>query len=92
MSINQVVNGLRDGTFSPNQLPINYLIKDGKMVTFNNRSLLTLRRAKLEPTVLKNVTGDSFFEEKLLDHLKGSAPSEIIRVRGGPPGTSWVGP
>lgn len=91
LTITRVVEGLKNGKISPDQLPIAYLIKNEQLITFNNRSLLALRRAGLEPTILYNMSGDLLYERRLFEHLKNSQPSETIRVRGGPRGTSWIG-
>ena len=91
-SIYEMVNELKNWKISANQFPIDYVVRNGQMITINNRSLLTLKRAKLDPTILRNRTGDPFYEELLSNHLQGLAPSENIRIRGGPPNTSWIGP
>lgn len=91
-SINEVAQGLRNGTISPDQLPLDVLVRNGQTVTLNNRSLTALRRAGVEPTVINDRTGVQRFENLLDSHLGGTSPSDVIRVRGGPPGTSSVAP
>lgn len=81
---------LRAGQNSPDQLPIEFIVRGGRRIALNNRSLLTLRRAGLEPTKLVDRTGISRFEQLLDAHLRGASPSDVIRVRGGPPGTSHI--
>ena len=52
-----VVNGLRKGSISPDRLPIQFIIRDGERIAFDNRSFTALTRAGLNPTKLINVTG-----------------------------------
>jgi RHS repeat-associated protein len=86
-TIDDVVTGLRSGAISPGQLPIQTITRDGVTYTLNNRSLMALRRAKLEPTVVKDVTGNAFFEAQLtqrLTELGGQVgPDFVPMIRGG---------
>lgn len=91
-SIAEIAEGLRAGNIHPDQLPIDIVIRDGKMVAFNNRSLLALKRAGTEPTIIRNRTGVEFYELELDKHLRENLPSSTIRVRGGLPGTSLTSP
>jgi hypothetical protein len=63
-SIDDVAAGLRSGTIRPDQLPIQTVTRNGVQYTVNNRSLMALRRAGMEPTVIKDVTGNAFFEKQ----------------------------
>jgi RHS repeat-associated protein len=87
-TIGEVAAGLRSGKYSPDQLPLDVIVRNGETVTLNNRSLTTLRRAGMEPTKVIDRTGDRFFEELLNSHLAGSSPSDSIRIRGGAPNAS----
>ncbi|MGH8020909.1 MAG: hypothetical protein ACREIA_22020 [Opitutaceae bacterium] len=89
-TVGEVAAGIRSGAISPNSLPVEYVIRNGEAVALNNRSLLALRRAGVEPTVTRNMTGNSAAEALLDSHLRGGVPSEVIRVRGGPAGTSLI--
>lgn len=89
-TIGEVAAALRSGAISADSLPIEYVIRNGQAVALNNRSLLALRRAGLEPTITRNMTGDAMAEALLNSHLQGGLPSYVIRVRGGPPGTSLI--
>jgi YD repeat-containing protein len=89
-TVGEVAAGIRSGAISPNSLPVEYVIRNGEAVALNNRSLLALRRAGVEPTVTRNMTGNSAAEALLDSHLRGGVPSEVIRVRGGPAGTSQI--
>lgn len=91
-SIYEVAKALKEGKMSPDQLPIDYVIRNGQMVTINNRSLLVFKKVNLEPTIMRNRTGDPFYENLLTQHLENCTPSEVIRVRGDAPNASWVGP
>lgn len=90
--ISEIVQGLRNGTISPEALPIKIIVRNGQKITLNNRSLLALRRAGIQPKVVIDKTGIKKYEEVLDEHLRGSLPSDVIRIRGGPPGTSYIGP
>jgi len=90
--ISEVVQELRNGTISPNALPLEIIVRDCQTITLNNRSLLALRRANLKPKITIDRTGVAKYEELLDYHLQGSLPSDVIRVRGGPPGTSLINP
>ena len=90
--ISEIVQELRNGVISSEALPIEVIIRNGQKITLNNRSFLALRRAKLEPKIIIDRTGISKYEEVLDFHLQGSSPSDVIRVRGGPPGTSLINP
>jgi RHS repeat-associated protein len=91
-SIAEVAKDLRSKKISPDELPIRIILRNGKWVTLNNRSLLALKRAKMEPTILNDVTGIKKFEELLDKHLLGNLPSDVIKIRGGPPGASLIEP
>jgi len=86
-SIDEVAAGLRAGTISPDKLPIQVIVRDGVTYTINNRSLMALRMADKQPTMIINVTGDPFFESQLTARLReiGSKmqPGFVPRVRGG---------
>jgi hypothetical protein len=58
ISLSKVVECLKNGRLSPDSLPIKVIERNGQMITLNNRSLLALKRAKVQAKVVKNVTGD----------------------------------
>ena len=89
-SIADVVKGLRSGKISPDQLPVEYIVRNGEKVALNNRSLTTLRRAGMDPTKLIDRTGIARYEKLLDSHLAGGSASDVIRIRGGAPGTSLI--
>lgn len=88
----EVVQGLRSGAISPESLPIEMIVRDGQKIALNNRSLLALRRAGIEPKVIVDKTGIPKYESLLNEHLQGGLPSDTINIRGGPPGTSLITP
>jgi RHS repeat-associated protein len=90
--ISEVVQGLRNGVISTESLPIEVIVRHGQKITLNNRSLLALRRAGVNPQVIIDRTGIEEYELWLNNHLKGNLPSDVIKIRGGPPGTSFIGP
>lgn len=89
-TIGEIAQALRSGLISADTLPINFIARDGQTIALNNRSLLALTRAGMQPTVTHNLTGNRAAEALLESHLRGGVPSNVIRVRGGPPGTSLV--
>ena len=58
-SIQSVADSLTTGKLSADSLPIEYIVRDGKMITMNNRSLTALSKANMKPTVLIDITGDA---------------------------------
>jgi RHS repeat-associated protein len=86
-TINDVASGLRSGAISPDQLPIQTITRKGVTYTLNNRSLMALRQAGFEPTVVKDVTGNAYFEAQLtqrLSELGGQVAQDFVPViRGG---------
>ncbi|MDR3624507.1 MAG: RHS repeat-associated core domain-containing protein [Chlamydiales bacterium] len=90
--ISKIVQGLKNGTISSEALPLEIVIRNGQKITLNNRSLLALRRAKMEPQVIIDRTGMKNFELLLNKHLKDNLPSNTIKIRGGPSGTSLINP
>lgn len=92
-NIADVASGLRSGAISPDELPIQYVARDGQNIAINNRSLLALRRAGLDPTVTVDVSGDAFAEARITNRLAemGGQPSDTIRVRGAGPNASYFG-
>ena len=89
-SIGDVASGLRSGKISPNDLPVEFVVRNGERVALNNRSLTALRRAGIQPTNLINRTGSARHEKLLNQHLGDGSPSDFIRIRGGPSGTSNI--
>ena len=88
--MSDVANGLRSGKISPDQLPIEFITRNGQQIALNNRSLTALKRAGLEPSKLIDRTGVQRFEQLLDAHLRSGSPSDFIRIRGGPAGTSLI--
>ena len=82
-SIQSVADRLASGELSADNLPIEYIVRDGKMITMNNRSLTALSKANMKPTVLIDITGDVANEAKLTQRLSemGGQPSESILIR-----------
>lgn len=74
---------MSSGELSADDLPIQYIVFDGKKVTMNNRSLTALSLANMKPSVLVDVSDDSIELNKLLQRLKemGGQPSESIFIR-----------
>ena len=81
-TISEVAAGLRAGRISPDLLPLDVVVRNGHVITLNNRSLTALRRTGLAATRVIDRTGDPFFERLLDSHLRGASPSGMIRIRG----------
>ena len=82
-SIQSISEKLSSGSLSPDDVPIEYIFRDGKMITINNRSLTALSKAELKPSKLIDVTGNVLEETRLTQRLNemGGVPSESIFVR-----------
>jgi RHS repeat-associated protein len=89
-TIGEVSAGLRSGEIHPDEVPIEYVVRDGKKVTLNNRSLTALRRANMSPTIATDKTGDPSAEVQLDQQLRNTQPSDTIRVRDGAPDRSNI--
>ncbi|MGH7957248.1 MAG: hypothetical protein ACREH8_09565 [Opitutaceae bacterium] len=92
-SIDEVAKGLRSGAIKPSELPVRYIVENGVKIAVDNRSLLALRRAGLEPTVMTDVTGNAALRAQTLarvaEQLNG-VPSSTIRIRGAGPNASSI--
>jgi len=80
--ISEVLSKLKSGELSASNFPIDYVVMDGQYVVGNNRSFWVLKEAGIEPTILRNRTGEAAFENVVKNHLRGCAPSSTIKVRG----------
>jgi RHS repeat-associated protein len=84
-SLESVAKALRNGSISPDQLPLNVVVRNGVAYTMNNRSLMALRMAGMNPTRINYVTGVEMFERQLTERLAeiagsvGSRFTPIIR-------------
>lgn len=94
MKISDVAGGLRNGSISPDELPIQYVVRNGQGVAVNNRSLLALVRAGLQPTVTIDVSDNARLVSRVEGRLAemGGSPSQVIRVRGAGPDASYFDP
>ena len=64
-SISEVAKDLRSGKISPDDLPVEFVVRNGERIALNNRSLTALRRAGMQPTNLINKTGSKVHERLL---------------------------
>ena len=76
----------------PESLPIEIIVRNGQKITLNNRSLLALRRAGINPKIIIDRTGIPEYERSLDLHFSGNLPSDVIRIRGGSPNSSLINP
>jgi filamentous hemagglutinin len=90
--VSDVASRLRSGSISPDELPIEFVVRDGQNIAVNNRSLLALRRAGHDPTVMIDRTGDALIEARTTERLAemGGAASDTIRVRGAGSNASYL--
>jgi hypothetical protein len=85
-TIDEVAAGLRSGAIKPSQLPIQVVTRNGVQYTINNRSLMALRKAGLDPTDITDVTGIKRFEDELtrrLQEIGEMADDFVPHIRGG---------
>ena len=54
-SIQSVADRLESDELSADNLPFEYIVRDGKMITMNNRSLTALSKANMKPMVLIDI-------------------------------------
>ncbi len=76
-SVNDVANDLRSGKLTPDDVPINYIVRDGNTLIMNTRSAQALERAGFSRDQWRpvNVTGNRLWERGLDEHLKSSGLS-----------------
>jgi RHS repeat-associated protein len=82
-TIEEVAAGLRSGAISADQLPLQSITRDGIEYTLNNRSLMALRKAGMEPTLIQDMTGNAFFEKQLtqrLSEMGGAVSPEFVPI------------
>ena len=81
--IAEITEQLNLGTLISDDLPIEYIVRDGVNVTMNNRSLTALSQAGLKPSIMIDKTGNAFLEKQLTERLNtmGGSPSTSIFIR-----------
>lgn len=88
--IEAIVEKLKSGELSPDDLPVQYIWVNGQKCVVNNRSLTTLSKAGKKPTVMEDMTGrlsrDPADPDSLDNVLKrldemGGKPSDSMPVR-----------
>jgi RHS repeat-associated protein len=81
MAVRDIAAGLRMGVISADQLPLQVVVRDGFIYTLNNRSLMALRLAEMQPTIINDVTGYARFEAELTERLfemGGHPPADFV--------------
>ncbi len=85
-TIDEVADGLWNGTILPDQLKLKVVILDGITYTVNNRSSMTLRLAGVKPNILENETGNPYYENLITKRLKeigaSAGPAFVANMRG----------
>jgi RHS repeat-associated protein len=82
-TIDEVAAGLQSGAISADRVPLQVVVREGRTYTVNNRSLMALRKAGVEPTVIKDMTGNAFFEKQITERLSemgGHPPEGFVPV------------
>ncbi len=93
-AISDLANGLRSGTISPSQLPINVLDRGQGLLGFDTRSMLALRQANipLSDWTLLDQTGVAPFEQILTQRLAANglteAGTDTLKITGAGPWAS----
>jgi RHS repeat-associated protein len=88
-TIGDVANELESGVLSPDDVPIQVIVRDGNTLILNTRSALALEEAGIPRSewVLDNVTGDPGAEARLSGQLArnglGSGGTPTVRIIGG---------
>ncbi len=84
--VEDVAEGLRTGQINPDELPVQFIRRDGVRYAINNRSLKALRMAGMEPTILIDITGHPYYEPELTRRLEEAARLEVdlnnVPIRG----------
>lgn len=87
-SIDDVAQGLRSGSLTPADVPIDVVVRDGNTLLLNTRSSQALTRAGIPRSqwAIVNRTGDGFYES-LLDGQSsrnglGSTGTQSVRSTG----------
>jgi RHS repeat-associated protein len=84
-SVKEVAESLRRGAIRPSEIPVRFIVEKGQRIAVDNRSLLALRRAGLEPTKLIDVTSNPALRAQTLKRVQeqlGGTARDVIRVRG----------
>ena len=70
-TIDDLANAIKKGHISVDDIPISYIVRDGKALILNTRSSQALMKAGIPRTQWNavNMTGDSFFENELTKRL-----------------------
>lgn len=71
-TVDDLVAALKSGSIKPEQVPIDYIVRDGNTLILNTRSSQALTQAGIPRTQwnAKNRTGADMFEDMLTDQLK----------------------
>lgn len=88
-TISDVASELSSGALSPDDVPVQVIVRDGDTLILNTRSALALEQAGIPRSewVLDNVTGDPAAEARLSGQLArnglGSGGTPTVRITGG---------
>lgn len=78
---------LRSGAMKPSEVPIDYIVRDGRTIILNTRSSQALEAAGVARSEWNavNRTGSAEFEKRLTDQLSRNpgGPFDTVRRSGG---------
>ncbi len=96
-TIGEVSDMLRNGTLQPNDVPVNYVSRGGKLLVENTRSTLALLRSgtPFSEWILNDCTGNlpmmNKIDERLARNGLDELGSQFIRITGGSSNCSFLG-
>jgi len=86
-SVDDVAAALRAGAMKPSDVPIDYIVRDGRTIILNTRSSQALEAAGVARSEWNavNRTGNAAYEGRLTDQLSGNpgGPFDTVRRSGG---------
>ncbi|NLD47061.1 MAG: hypothetical protein GX660_07660 [Clostridiaceae bacterium] len=88
-TVDDLANALKNGTIKPQDVPIDYIVRDGNTLILNTRSSQALTQAGIPRSQWNavNQTGNQLFEDMLTGQLSRngltSAGTPTVRISGG---------
>ena len=86
-SVEDVAAALRSGAMKPSEVPIDYIVRDGRSIILNTRSSQALEAAGVARSEWNavNRTGNAAYEGRLTDQLSRNpgGPFDTVRRSGG---------
>jgi filamentous hemagglutinin len=86
-SVDDVAGALRSGAMKPSEVPIDFIVRDGRSIILNTRSAQALEAAGVPRSQWNavNRTGSAAYEGRLTDQLSRNpgGPFDTVRRSGG---------